>query len=256
MRLIPLVLLVATCAPVFAERYEFSRYEGILTRQMFGVPPPGFDPQKLPSEVSRSEQKELTKEQEKLQSAIHFSVINITPEGQTMVGFTDNSNAKEPRHYYLKLGDRRDGWLVKDADPAAATMTIEKDGIEVSLSIGGDSSKGGGTTMRAGAQSDLSEPAAAAADSSSTRARVPTMRSRRDLRMSNMEKRFEAKIQEMKQEQERKDREREERQLLADEARKREMDEVIMNHANALSTPKNEDQKPNAESGEGGSSGE
>ncbi len=44
-----------------------------------------------------------------------------------------------------------DGWTVKEADAEAATMTIVKDDVEVSLTLGGDSGKGGGTTARAGA---------------------------------------------------------------------------------------------------------
>ena len=147
----------------YAERQPFERYKSILDRQMFGELPPDFDPTKMPSEVSRGsgkQEKELSKEQEKLQSSIHFSMINVTPDGSTAVGFTDNSNPKAPVHYYLKVGESRDGWKVEAADAKAATMTIVKGDVEVSLSLGGNSGKGGGQTQaRGGAQpSPASQP--------------------------------------------------------------------------------------------------
>ena len=137
---------------LLAERQPYERYQSIVDRQMFGAPPPGFDPTKPPSEVSKTDARDaeaqLTKEQEQIKSAIHFSVINITPNGDTAVGFTDNGDPKNPVHYYLKVGEQRNGWLVKEADPLKATMTIAKGDVEVSLSIGGNSAKGGGTTAK------------------------------------------------------------------------------------------------------------
>lgn len=145
-------LLVAVLAgAAWAEVPPLSRYQSIIDRQMFGALPVGFDPTKLPSEVSKSAQKELTKEQEQLKSAIRFSVINQTPDGQVAVGFTDNSDPKNPCHYYLKVGETRGGWLVTEADPTNASMTIVKGEIEVSLTIGGDSAKDAGATAKAGA---------------------------------------------------------------------------------------------------------
>jgi len=140
---------VAAALPSGAERQPYDRYQSIVDRQMFGPLPPNFDPTKSPAEVSKSSgsaaEKELTKEQEKVKSAIRFSVINITPSGETAIGFTDNSNPKAPIHYYLKVGESRGGWEVKEADAKEATMTIAKDGVEVSLKLGGDSAKEGTT---------------------------------------------------------------------------------------------------------------
>ena len=138
----------------FAEKQPFSRYESIIIRQMFGPLPPGFDPTKSPNDVQKTssrDEKQLTQEQEKLQSSIHFSVINVASDGQPEVGFTDNSDPKAPRHYFMKVGESRDGWTVKEADPENATMTIVKDEIEVSLSLGGNSAKDGGTSKAGGA---------------------------------------------------------------------------------------------------------
>ena len=144
----------------FAEKQPIERYQSIIDRQMFGPLPPGFDPTKSPNEVQKTsgrEEKQLTQEQEKLQSSIHFSVINVTPEGATAVGFTDNSDPKAPVHYYLKVGEKRNGWEVKEADANKASMTIAKGDIEVSLTLGGNSAKDGGTSRAGG-----SAPAATA----------------------------------------------------------------------------------------------
>ena len=150
-----LLTAAATAAvSALAEAQPYSRYQSIVARQMFGPLPPDFDPAKMPSEVTRSsasQRAELTKEQEKLKSAIRFSVINMTPDGQVAVGFTDSSDAKSPRHYYLKVGESRGGWLVKEADPETATMTVAKGEIEVTLTIGGDSAKDAAATAKAGA---------------------------------------------------------------------------------------------------------
>ena len=150
----------------FPEKQPFERYKSIVDRQMCGPLPDGFDPTKMPSEVSRSSggrfEKELTKEQEKLQSAVRFSAINVTPDGETAVGFTDNSDPKVPVHYYLKVGEERDGWRVQAADPQTATMTIVKNDIEVTLTIGGSSGNGGGTTAKRGTDAaDGAAPAGA-----------------------------------------------------------------------------------------------
>ena len=146
--------LTIAVSSVWAEKQPIGRYQSIIDRQMFGPLPPGFDPAKSPNEVQKSsgkDEKQLTQEQEKLQSSIHFSVINVASDGQIEVGFTDNSDPKAPKHYFLKVGESRDGWTVKEADPENATMTIAKDDSEVSLSLGGNSAKDGGTSKAGGA---------------------------------------------------------------------------------------------------------
>ena len=153
---------VALSSAAYAERQPYSRYESIVDRQMFGPLPPNFDPTKSPAEVAKgsgsASEKELTKEQEKVKSAVRFSVINVTPEGDTAIGFTDNSDPKKPVHYYLKVGESRGGWVVKEADAKAATMTVAKDGVEVSLSLGGDSAKGAGKAAESPAAPRASAP--------------------------------------------------------------------------------------------------
>ena len=140
------------CFDAVAERQPIDRYQSIIDRQMFGQPPPNFDPTKPPSQVQKGsgDEKELTREQEAIKSAIHFSAINVTPAGDVAVGFTDNSDSKMPIHYYLKVGEERNGWKVLEADPVKATMKVAKGDIEVALDLGANSAKGGGSAARAG----------------------------------------------------------------------------------------------------------
>ena len=150
------ILLAATasflCFDAVAERQPIDRYQSIIDRQMFGQPPPNFDPTKPPSQVQKGAGDEtmLTDEQKAIKSAIHFSAINVTPAGDVAVGFTDNSDSKMPVHYYLKVGETRNGWKVLEADPVKATMKVAKGDIEVALDLGVNSAKGGGSTARAG----------------------------------------------------------------------------------------------------------
>lgn len=154
---IAIFVAIAATLACFAKQ-PFERYQSILDRQMFGLPPDGFDPNKSPNDPSvRSakpgkEEKELAAEQQKLKSAIHFSVINLMPDGTTAVGFSDNSNPKEPKHYYLRVGESRDGWLVKEANAKTASMVIVKNDLEVALTIGDNSAKGGGKTTNVSAE--------------------------------------------------------------------------------------------------------
>jgi len=141
------VLALGFSVTVTAERYPVERYQSVIDRQMFGPVPDGFDPTKPPSEAVKAgskAEKELTREQEQIKSAIRFSAINVTPTGETAVGFSDSSNPKEVRHYYLKVGESRDGWEVKAADPLKATMTIAKGDITLDLELGGNSAQGAG----------------------------------------------------------------------------------------------------------------
>lgn len=184
------LVVVFMGAAVFAERQPYERYQTIVDRQMFGQPPDGFDPSVPPSEVARTKgdarsEVELSKEQEKLKSAIHFSVINVTPEGDTAVGFTDNSTPKEPHHYYLKVGEERDGWTVKEANLAEKSMTIVKDEIEVSLTLGGDSSKGLGTTLRAGGMRNASNGSMRAKGLGSLLSSAPRVASQDEVALGN-----------------------------------------------------------------------
>ena len=206
----------------FAEKMPIERYQSIIDRQMFGPLPPGFDPTKSPNEVQKTsakDERQLTQEQEKLQSAIHFSVINVTPEGATAVGFTDNSDPKAPRHYYLKEGEQRDGWEVKRADAAAATMTIAKGEIEVSLTLGGNSAKDGGTAKAGG-----SAGSARAARSGVSRSGLLGGSLGGTLRERRLQRRREAEAAAAKQQEEQAAREAERQAVAEQEQQQREQE--------------------------------
>ena len=125
----------------------FDRYRTILDRMPFGIPPPNFDPTLPPGSAAAAAaaasaaangemtEEQRTEEEQKLAGNVRVSVLNITPAGRTMVGFTDSS-AQPPEHYYLPVGGERDGWTVKDADPAAEKITLAKGGIEVTVKLG------------------------------------------------------------------------------------------------------------------------
>lgn len=157
---IAIPLFAAFAASVaFGEKLPFDRYQSVVDRMPFGQPPPGFDPFVRPSEAAATaaaaEGPELTADQQQLQKAVSFSVINVESDGTVKVGFIDNSDAKSPKCYYMAVGEQRDGWLVKEGDPSKKTMTVEKDGVEVSLDLGAKSAASpgkpavGGRTARA-----------------------------------------------------------------------------------------------------------
>lgn len=142
------ILFAVAIGTLFAEKQPLERYQSIIDRQPFGKPPPGFNPEQMASEVSARDadaaEQQLTQEQEVLQKSVSFSVINVDPDdGGLMVGFSDLADPKVPRHYYMRVGTTRDGWLVKEADIAKKTMTVVKDGVEVSLELGANSNPGG-----------------------------------------------------------------------------------------------------------------
>ena len=153
-------MMLAGAAP--AETQPLSRYQSIIDRQMFGKPPSGFDPNQNPNEVKggKGAEKNLTEEQEKLQHSVRFSMINITPSGDTAVGFTDNTDGKNPVHYYLKVGEKRNGWEVKEADPVRAWMRLAKGDVEVELELGGTSGGANAGKVKAEmmAQADSAAP--------------------------------------------------------------------------------------------------
>ena len=267
------LLLVAFAFVAGAEKMPYDRYTNIVERQMFGPLPDDFDPTKMPGEVSKSSSSsrkktdaELTKAEQQLKSAISFSMINMTPEGDVKVGFTDNSDKKTPLHYYMKVGEERNGWLVKEADPETATMTIAKGEIEVTLTIGGDSAKDAGATSKAGAKKPgaLNANAAPGGIRQSSLLRGNTLRARRTMKREARE-RTEAELAAAKQRNEEleKARAEEEAQRAAEKAEadaKREEDnqrlQKMRNELDAVRQEMKEAQKAKdaEEASEGGES--
>jgi len=141
MKRICLVLSLVAASALHAEKFSFDRYQPIIDRQPFGAPPPGFDPTKPASAGATSKevklaQQEQEKAQDELKKSVHFHSFQVLPDGTVKVGFTDKSNGKAPRSYWLGLGDSCDGWSLVDANPVSRTGILSKNGIEASFSVG------------------------------------------------------------------------------------------------------------------------
>ena len=148
MRMLLLAAALGCVAGAVAETVPLERYQSLIDRYPFGMPPPDFDPNKMASSVSKStsaDTADMTEQQAAIVKNITFSVINVDSAGVTWVGFTDNSDQKHPLHYYMGVGESRNGWTVKEANPGEKTMTVEKDGVEVALELGGKSTGNGGS---------------------------------------------------------------------------------------------------------------
>lgn len=111
----------------------FSHYEPILERMPFGELPQNFGMAVDPSAAKDAARQQM--EQEKLARKINMSAVNITPQGETAIGFTDLSQ-KPPASYYLVVGDESGGWKVNNANYTEETAQIEKDGVTIELKLG------------------------------------------------------------------------------------------------------------------------
>jgi len=146
-------ILFALAASAVCGR-PFELYQPIIDRCPFGDPPD--DPTILPNQSAKSSnvtqvevgEAELTQQQAELQQTVGVSVMNINPDGSVWVGFSVMGDQKTARHYYVAVGDQRDGWLIKEADPSKGTVMFVKDSIEVPRKIGDaiakSSARGGG----------------------------------------------------------------------------------------------------------------
>lgn len=137
------LLWVAVAAAACADGQPFDRYQTIIDRKPFGPEPVNFDPEAAPGSAAAAggeESGEMTAEQrtaeeQQLAASVRVSILNVSPSGAVKVGFTDSS-ANPVENYYLAVGGSQNGWTVKSADPAAESVTLEKDGIEVTVKLG------------------------------------------------------------------------------------------------------------------------
>ena len=138
-------------AATFAAEQPFVRYQTIIDRKPFGPEPVNFDPEATPgtsggagggAEGGEMTPEQRTAEEQQLASSVRVSILNVTPSGAVKVGFTDLS-AKPPDNYYLAVGASQNGWTVKAADPSTESVTLAKEGIEVTVKLG-ETSGGGG----------------------------------------------------------------------------------------------------------------
>jgi hypothetical protein len=112
----------------------FSHYQPILDRMPFGTLPPNFNAAVVDPATVKSEAQEKA-EQQALAKKINMSAVNVTPDGQTALGFTDLS-VTPPVNYYLLVGASAGGWTVVNADYDEETATIEKEGVTITLKLG------------------------------------------------------------------------------------------------------------------------
>jgi len=116
-------------------------YKTILERMPFGPEPPNFNPDAAPGSAAAAaaaavpDEAVRTEEEQQIVSSVRVSVLNVTPSGIVAVGFTDSA-VQPPANYYMKVGETRDVWEVKSADPAEQTVTLSKNGVEVELKVG------------------------------------------------------------------------------------------------------------------------
>ena len=139
---------------------DFARYQTILERMPFGPEPPNFNPDAPPGSAAAAaaaaaangeEEETLTEDVQQIVSAVRISVLNVTPSGAVAVGFTDSS-VQPAANYYMKVGEKRDVWEVKEADPAEQTVVLVKNGVEAPLKVGEGAPPGGkGAKVSAGA---------------------------------------------------------------------------------------------------------
>ena len=128
----------------------FERFKSILDRMPFGRPPPGFNPDAPsgPVEGRRGAgdaaeamaEAEAGVVEQQILSSVRVSVLNVTPAGKVVVGFTDSS-VQPARNYLLEVGEKRGDceWLVVDADPGSRQVKLSKGGVEATLRLGGGS---------------------------------------------------------------------------------------------------------------------
>ncbi len=113
----------------------FEHYQPILDRMPFGAAPVVTAHVSAEEAATAATEAEVKAEQEALARQINMSAVNVTPQGQTAIGFTDRS-VNPPSHYYLRVGQSSGGWTVKYADFDDELATLEKDGVEITLKLG------------------------------------------------------------------------------------------------------------------------
>lgn len=118
-----------------------KKYQQIIDRCMFGPNP--SDPAAFPEKGSESskngvrDERELTKEQERLEKTVYVSALSRSGDGSVVkVGFSDSSEGKKVSHYFLAVGESKDGWLVVSADIETKKVVLKKDDIEIERVFG------------------------------------------------------------------------------------------------------------------------
>ncbi len=133
------ILLPAWRAAAVATR-DFTRYEVILSRRPFGyVPPDETIAAVVPVPTTPS-------------FAERLQMVAITMRGERIrVGFIDRSE-NPPRTYFLFVGQPEGGYEVIEADYAAGTALVRRDGQQATISMArGSAGPDGAGPQRGGA---------------------------------------------------------------------------------------------------------
>ena len=137
--------MIGAALAVVAVDDGFKPYQTILERMPFGRPPAGFNPDNpgihmQSKSAVESEVPATNPEQEKLaeyiRSIVRVCALNVPPNGEPVVGFTDAAHTP-PRNHLLARGQTADGWTVLDIDTDSCRAVLSRDGVSVSLALNG-----------------------------------------------------------------------------------------------------------------------
>ena len=137
--------MIGAALAVVAVDEGFKPYQTILERMPFGRPPAGFDPDNpgihMPSKSAVELKVPATnQEQEKLaeyiRSIVRVCALNVPPNGEPVVGFTDAAHTP-PRNHLLARGQTADGWTVLDIDTDSCRAVLSREGVSVSFALSG-----------------------------------------------------------------------------------------------------------------------
>lgn len=233
-----------------SEARSFELYQPIIDKCLFGPPP--ADPTVIPDKnsVSNNEtqktEKELAKEQEQLEKAVSVSALIQKPDGTIMVGFSDSSDRKTPIHYYLAIGESKNGWVVENADITSKKVILQKDGIEIERILG---DKGNTNATKPTAETSYTTRSSLLSNRSNGLLRPKTgLLSRRALRLQETENQ---RLQDLKREEDRKKAEedaalrREQENAERDEQRQRLM--ALQEEMRKIREEKNKNNEANAQ---------
>lgn len=130
-----------------------EKYKAVVDRFPFGQPPEGFDPltgTSQPAEGADGAEAlvpeiPLTQQQEALKHAVYASVLIINPVTRDpWLGFSDMTDPKSPRNYYLPVEGTQDDWTVKSVDIEKKSAVVAKGDVEIELVVGAQPEKGKG----------------------------------------------------------------------------------------------------------------
>ncbi len=137
--------IIGATLAVVAVDDGFKPYQTILERMPFGRPLAEFDPDdpgtRMPSKSAEESEVPATNlEQEKIaeyiRSIVHVCALNVPPNGEPVVGFTDAAHTP-PRNHLLARGQSADGWTVLDIDTESCRAVLSREGVSVSFALGG-----------------------------------------------------------------------------------------------------------------------